>query len=170
MLYQLGLNLTTLYTKFSTIYDKRNITTYLLLSETKFQNNSKIIALHEKEINKLKEEVSDGLISICQELEKWTYPYEHAQGNISLKYALVPTEIENCNKDIWTLFDSVDTIQNRFSTLLWRIYIELISVAEKVEVVLGLSLLPDLPEKNEPEENNTEEKKGIFALVREFFN
>jgi hypothetical protein len=88
-------------------------------------------------------------------LDKYQYPYEHAQGNVSVKSAILPADLDVNIRDFWVVSKSFEVIDDRFHTLLLRIYNELIAVAEKVETVIGLPPLPDPYAKHKSQNNDT---------------
>jgi hypothetical protein len=61
-LYKLGLDLTELFSKFFPINQKRYLTMFLILSESKIKHNSKIVALHNCKIELLFDELYNGLL------------------------------------------------------------------------------------------------------------
>ncbi|MCL2346974.1 MAG: M48 family metalloprotease, partial [Planctomycetaceae bacterium] len=166
LLYPMGTRLAALYTKFFKLYQERILVAMLYISLQKSAKVTGTAALHETEIKNINRSLFEGLNAVCCELDGMQYPYDHAQGKVTLKTALAPG-FDGTNNDLGHLVDAAENIHARFGTLLGRIYLELIATAEKVETVIGLPILLDIPEKDEPEEEP--KKKGLFARFLKIF-
>ncbi|MCL2625038.1 MAG: M48 family metalloprotease, partial [Planctomycetaceae bacterium] len=167
LLYPLGTRLTQLYQKSFALYQQRILVVMLYASIQKVAQNQLARSLHETEIKNLNDALFEGINSVCNALDEMPYPYDHAQGKVTLKTALLP-KFDGTNNDIGYLVDAMEELHGRFGTLLGRIYLELVSLAETVETTIGLPVLPDLPDKEE--EKEPEKKKGLIARLLGRYN
>lgn len=84
---------------------------------------------------------------VLQPIEIHDYPYEHTAGRITLaKYAL-PTPPHPA--DIIGVLNASAEMTSNLLTLYYRILADLVQIAEKVEVAVGLEPLPKPPEEKE---------------------
>ncbi|MCL2119077.1 MAG: M48 family metalloprotease [Planctomycetaceae bacterium] len=166
LLYPLGVRLSQLYKKFFSLYQQRILVVMLYYSLQKVAQKQVPLTLHETEIKNINDALFEGLNAVCNELSEMPYPFDHAQGKVTIKTALAPN-FDGTNHDLGALVDAAEAMHERFGMLLGRIYLELVSMAETVETTIGLPLLPDLPEKEE--EKEPEKKKGLFSRLRSLF-
>ena len=164
LLYPMGTRLAQLFNRYYKLYQQRILVVLLYVSLQKSVQNASAVTLHETEIKNINDELFKEINVVCNELDEMQYPYDHAQGKVTLKAAFAPG-FDGTNNDLGHLIDTIDNIHARFGSLLGRIYLELVSTAEKVETTIGLPVLPDIPEKDEPEEEP--EKKGLLARLLE---
>jgi hypothetical protein len=136
----------------------------LFISGQKIHQNSDAVMKHNTAIDSIQKELFAGLKQISNEFGEMQYPYDHAQGQVTLKTAIVPAAFDGIKDDLGLLMNTVEIIHGRLSSLLGRIYLELTSIAEKTESVIGFPLLPDIPEKEKTEEQ-PKEKKGLLARL-----
>jgi len=164
LLYPMGCRLAAMYQRISSLYQQRTLAVIVYLSGQKINQNRDALAKHNAALDTIRQDLAAGLKPICDELNEMQYPYDHAQGQVTLKTAIVLTAYNGVDDDLSQLINTTEAIHDRLGSLLGRIYLELISTAEKVETTLGFPPLPDLPEKEKPEEK-PEKKKGLLARL-----
>jgi predicted Zn finger-like uncharacterized protein len=162
LLYPMSTRLSKLHQKFFALYQQRILVVMLLYSMRKAAHNQNVHSMHQTEIKNINDALYEGLNSVCSALNEIPYPYDHAQGKVTLQAALAPG-FDGTNHDLEHLINTAEMIRERFGTLLGRIYLELVSIAETVETTIGLQPLPDLPDKEE--EKKEPEKKGRLARL-----
>ncbi|MDR1385562.1 MAG: M48 family metalloprotease [Planctomycetaceae bacterium] len=164
ILYPIGCRLTQIYKRFAQLYQQRTLILVLYVSGRKINSNSSAATKHNNAIESIQKEIFEGLKQTTNEMNEMQYPYDHAQGQVTLKTAMVPTAFDGTKNDLGLLMDTTEIIHDRLGSLLGRIYLELASTAEKVESVLGFPLLPNVPEK-EKEEEKPKKKRGLWRRL-----
>ena len=159
-LYPTGVQLAQLYPKSFTLYRQRILVDMLFYSKRGASQSQEVRTLHETEMGHIGAALHEGLNAVCGELDQLTYPYDHAQGKVTIQAALAPG-FDGTNHDLEYLINTTEIIHERIGALIGRIYLELVSIAETVETTIGLPPLPDLPDQEE--ENIEPEKKGWLA-------